>query len=102
MIIKSSLVIVKRCLAGLDRLEDEGASVNVIRADLSTVADRLESLILAEGLERRRRAIAVAGESDNPCDPCLEAFAKADDDARSKAEAIADLKFHRVGYWPTV
>ena len=61
MEVKNSLLIVRRCLAALDRLKDEGAAVNVIRGDLSTVADRLESALQAEQLARRQRALAVAG-----------------------------------------
>ena len=61
MEVKNSLLIVRRCLASLDILEDQGVAVNLIRADLSTVADRLESALQAEQLARRQRALAVAG-----------------------------------------
>ena len=37
-----SLTVVKRCLSALDALENEGAAVNMIRADLSALADELE------------------------------------------------------------
>jgi uncharacterized protein (DUF2267 family) len=37
-----SLTVVKRCLSALDSLEDKGAAVNMIRADLSALADELE------------------------------------------------------------
>ncbi|UQZ89558.1 hypothetical protein C4J81_10220 [Deltaproteobacteria bacterium Smac51] len=48
-----TLNIVKRSLAALDRLEDSGVGVNLIRADLSTVADRLEIKIRAGEFGRR-------------------------------------------------
>lgn len=62
---ENSLLIVKRCLAALDRLEDGGASVNVIRSDLTTVADRLESSLQADRLARRLKALAVCSDVAN-------------------------------------
>ncbi|UQZ90532.1 hypothetical protein C4J81_15480 [Deltaproteobacteria bacterium Smac51] len=44
---EKALNIVKRSLAALDRLEDSGVPIGLIRADLSTVADRLEEKISA-------------------------------------------------------
>jgi len=63
MEVKNSLLIVRRCLASLDILEDQGVAVNLIRADLSTVADRMEAALQAEQLERRQKALAVARET---------------------------------------
>ena len=68
MDLRSSYAIARRCLAGLDRLEESGVPVNNVRADLSTLADRLESAMQAETLDRRQRALAVGREAtdDNP------------------------------------
>lgn len=60
MNVMNSLMIIRRCLAALDNLGNQGEPVKVIRADLSTVADRLEAAAKCEALERRQRALAVA------------------------------------------
>lgn len=64
----NNLCIIRRCLAALDGLEKNGAAVNLIRADLSTVADRLEAALQTEALARRQRALSVGKEAagDNP------------------------------------
>lgn len=50
---KVNLRAVKRALTALDKLEDQGVGISVIRADLSTVADNLETEIIADHLARR-------------------------------------------------
>ena len=37
-----SLTVVKRCLSALDNLEADGAAVEMVKADLSALADELE------------------------------------------------------------
>ena len=59
-----SLTVIKRCLTALDSLEETGAAVNMIRADLSTLADELEletGARASEAARERRENLATHG-----------------------------------------
>jgi len=61
-----SLTVVKRCLSALDKLEEEGAAVNMIRADLSALADELETE--AEAMRAvERRSLEARQEVQHDC-----------------------------------
>ena len=57
ILICRSLAVVKRCLIAVDKLEDNGLIVSNLRADLSALADMLETEIRALTQERRLKPL---------------------------------------------
>jgi len=61
MIICRSLAVIKRCLTAVDKLEDTGLVVSNLRADLSALAEMLETEARALALERRLKPQETSG-----------------------------------------
>jgi len=68
MIICRSLAVIKRCLTAVDKLEDTGLVVSNLRADLSALADMLETEARALALERRQEARLKPLEGQATCE----------------------------------